>query len=237
MYFRADDKGNPDFTRPLSQLEHVEAYWDSADDDPTSLADLYLNFHDFDRIEFLLFKDRLSAAILIARSAGKAISRLQDRFEQERQDGSHRVPGWEAESDLVLEESLGVVQDAQGIAVGAAILSAVAALELLLKELSASTGKRRGLDQSLRDLLAQQNASSDETKRIIEMVSRVRRRRNAFAHSLTGSYWDAPTAEDMFTPESMEDTLFTVAKIAVALEALIDATRQAATGPGAVQQP
>jgi hypothetical protein len=213
---------DPDFSRPLSQREHVEAYWANADDDPDSLADLYLDFHNFDRIEFILFKGRLSAAILIARSAQKAISRLQDRLGQERQDGSHRVPGWEAESDLVLEESLGVVQDAQDIAIGATILSAVAALELLLKELSASTGKRNGLDQTLKDFLARQNASPDETKRITDMVSRVRTRRNSFAHTLTGSYWDRPTTEDMFTPESMDDTLFAVAEIAIALEALID---------------
>src|SRR6266508_534552 len=119
MYFHADDKGDPDLSRPLTQLEHVEAYWANVDNDPHSLADLYLNFHDFDRIEFILFKDRLSAAILVARSAGNATSRLRARLEQQRQDGSHRVPGWEGESDDALESSLGVVQDAQEIAIGA----------------------------------------------------------------------------------------------------------------------
>lgn len=222
MHFHADDKGDPDFSRPLTQLEHVETYWANADNDPASLADLYLHFHDFDQIEFILFKDRLSASILVARSARNATSRLKARFEQQRQDGSHRVPGWEAESDDALEESLGVVQDAQEIAIGAAILTAVAALELLLKDLSTGAGSRSGLDQTLKDFLALQDASPDETKRIVEMVSRVRKRRNSFAHTLTGSYWDRPNAGDMFTPESMEDTLFTVAKIAIALEALLD---------------
>lgn len=54
MYFHADDRGDPDLSRPMSQLEHVETYWAIADDHPESLADLYLNSHDFDRIEFIL---------------------------------------------------------------------------------------------------------------------------------------------------------------------------------------
>jgi hypothetical protein len=129
MYFHVDDKGDPDLSRPLTQLEHVEAYWANADNDPDSLANLYLNFHDFGRVEFLLFRGRLSTAILVARSARNATSRLKARLEQQRQDGSHRVTGWEAESDDVLEESLGIVQNTQEIAIGAAILTAVAALE------------------------------------------------------------------------------------------------------------
>jgi hypothetical protein len=221
MYFHLDDRGNPGVLHPLTQLEHVEAYWSSVDDNPNSLADLYLNFHDFDRIEFVLFKDRLSAAILVARSAGSATSQLRAGLEQQRQDGSHLIPGWEAESDNVLDDSLGVVRDAQEIAIGATILTAVAALELLLKELSTGAGGRSGLEQTLKHFLARQAASPDEAKRIIEMVSKVRRRRNSFAHALTGSYWDRPTAGEMFTPESMDDTLFTVAQVAIALEALI----------------
>jgi hypothetical protein len=138
MYYHGDDTGNLDPSRPFTDSEHVEAYWAIVDDDPTALADLYLGFHDFNRVEFLLFKDRLSAAILVARSAMKANSELDARFEQRRKDGSHLVPGWEAESDGALDESIGVVHGAQEIAVGAAILTAVAALELLLKELSST---------------------------------------------------------------------------------------------------
>lgn len=219
VYFHADDNGNPD--RPLTELEHVEAYWANVDDDPYSLADLYLNFHDFARIEFVLFKDRLSAAILVARSARNAVSRLEARLEQQRQDGSHLVPGWEAESYAALDSSLGVVRDAQEIAIGATMLTAVAALELLLRDLSPNGEARSGLDQILKAFLARQNASPDETERITKMVSEVRKRRNAFAHTLTGSYWDQRTAGGMFTPESMDDTLFTVGEIAIALEALI----------------
>jgi hypothetical protein len=220
MYFHADDNGNP--SRPMSQLEQVEAYWANVDNDPHSLADLYLNFHDFDRIEFILFRGRLSAAILVVRSARNATSRLEAQLKRRRQDGSHRVPAWDTESDHVLEESLGIVQGAQEIAIGATILTAVAALELLLKELSPNAGSRSGLDQILKDFLARQNATPEEAERIVGMVSKVRHRRNFFAHTLTGSYWDRPAEVGMFTLESMDDALFTVAEIAIALEALID---------------
>jgi hypothetical protein len=222
MYFHADHERKPELSRPMTQQEHVETYWANVDNDPSSLADLYLNFHDFDRIEFLLFKGRLSAAILVARSALTATSRLEAVFEQQCRNGSHRVPGWKGESDDLLDESVGVVQDAQDIAIGASILAAVAALELLLKELSAGTEKQSGLDQTLKEFLKQENASPDEVERIIESVSRVRKRRNSFAHTLTGSYWDRRTTGNMFTQEAMDDTLFTVAEVAIALEALSD---------------
>jgi hypothetical protein len=84
VYFRADDNGDPDLSRPLTRRELVEMYWANVDDDPDMRADLYLDFHDFDRIEFLLFKERLSAAILVARSARNAISELKERFERYR---------------------------------------------------------------------------------------------------------------------------------------------------------
>ena len=38
------------------------------------LADLYLDFNDFDQIEFFIFRDRLSAAVLIANSVKKSLN-------------------------------------------------------------------------------------------------------------------------------------------------------------------
>jgi hypothetical protein len=63
MYFHADKDGEPDLSSPFSHEESVESYWATADDDPTGFADLYLDFQDFRRIEFLLFKDRLSGLV------------------------------------------------------------------------------------------------------------------------------------------------------------------------------
>ena len=44
----------------MTQVEMVQFYWEPADDNPDMLADLYLNFHQFDQVEFIVFKDRLS---------------------------------------------------------------------------------------------------------------------------------------------------------------------------------
>ena len=44
MYFHADEHGNPDLSRPLTEREHVEVYWASVDNDPYSLADFTYAF-------------------------------------------------------------------------------------------------------------------------------------------------------------------------------------------------
>jgi len=56
LYFHADKDGNPDFSRPMNKKESIELYWRTADKDPSSLADLYLDFYNFSRIEFLILK-------------------------------------------------------------------------------------------------------------------------------------------------------------------------------------
>jgi len=205
----------------MTQEELVATYWAGVDDAPDLLADLYLDFHDFDGIEFVMFKNRLSSAILVSRSARAGNSQLATQFEEQRRDGSHRVPGWEEESDIVLGESIDVVDDAQAIAIGATILSAVTALELLLKELSPEEGGRGGLDRNLRDFLARYEASADEEARILEMTSKVRRRRNDFAHTLTGSHWISSLGRPSLTSDDLEDTLFKVAEIAIEIEGLV----------------
>ena len=70
------------------------------------LADLYVNFHQLDQVEFMIFKDRLRAAILVANSTRQSVDNVKAQFEQQRKDGSHQVPGWEGESDMVLDEKL-----------------------------------------------------------------------------------------------------------------------------------
>jgi hypothetical protein len=222
MYIYADEHGDPDFSRPVPQHEQLRLYWSNVDSEPQTLAGYYLDFHVFSRVEFILFEHRLSASILVARSARAANGHLQGQLEQQKQDGSHIVPGWEAESEGYHEDSIGVVEDAQKISIGATILTAVAALELLLKELSPEGDRRSGLDQFLRRFLTRHNASPDTRSSIVEMTSEVRRHRNAFAHTLTGSYWDPPTEPDVYTWESMEKVLFTVGRIAILLEDLID---------------
>ena len=54
------------------------------------------------------------------------------------------------------------------------------------------------------------------------MVSKVAKRRNTFAHTLTGSYWATEEPEFKFDIATMHDTLFTIGAIAIALETLIE---------------
>lgn len=223
VWYHSDENGMPDLSRPMTHVEMVQFYWEVADDTPNILAELYVNFHQFDRVEFLIFKDRLSAAILVANSTRQAVEAVKVGLEQDKKDGSRRAQGWEGESDMALDESLYVIENAQEISIGATMLTAVAALESLLKDL-ASDGEqsRGGLRQLVMGFLARHGTSPDEKQKILGMVSKVSDRRNTFAHTLTGSYWATSEAKFKFDTATMHDTLFTVGEIAIALEALLD---------------
>jgi hypothetical protein len=94
------------------------------------LAEYYLNFPEFDQISFLVFRDRLSAAILVANSTRQSVDQVKENLEQDKANGTRRAPDWERESDLAL------VENALEISIGGAMLTAVAALESLLKDLA-----------------------------------------------------------------------------------------------------
>jgi hypothetical protein len=204
----------------MTRDEAIEAYRQIGNEEPEPLADLYLDFHLFSQVEFLIFRDRLSSAILISNSAKKAIDEFVSKFETIRKDGSRRVPGWEAESDLVLDESLGVTTDAYQISIGATILTAVAALESLLIDLTPdSEPMPKGLYRLMQAFLSRHEMPAPQADVIVKMIQEVGKRRNTFAHSLTGSYWETDeTIAAMFTPQALEDTLYTVGKIAVLME-------------------
>lgn len=219
-YIEDGDSGR---LHPMSKDESIEAYWRISKEDPAHLADLYVEFHDFGRVEFIIFRDRLSSAILIANSVQKTITELTSKFEAMREDGSHRVFGWEAESDDVLEESLGVTEDAYRISIGATIVTAVAALEGLLIDLVPDSEPRpKGLYRLLQDFLGRYDVPRVQAESIAQMGQRIGRRRNVFAHSLTGSYWETDESiAAMFTLQAMKDTLYTVGAIAIALEDIL----------------
>jgi len=209
--------------RPMTKEEMIAAYGAMADDDPTVLADLYIDFHDFDQIEFLIFKDRLSSAVLVSKSAKRGIDALMSKFEAQRKDGSYLVPGWEAESGDVFSGAIGVTEDAYRLLIGATILTAVAALESLLIDLTPdSERKTQGLYLLLQAFLRRYRVSASVGATITEMGRQVGKRRNTFAHSLTGSYWETDhSIAAMFTLETMQDTLYAVGKIAVQIEEIV----------------
>ena len=220
-YFHADEDGNPG--RPMNKQESIEFYWQIADEDPSSLADLYLDFYDFSQIEFLIFKDRLNSAILVSNAAKKTIAEMESKLKAQQKSGSHRIPGWEGESDDVLGENLGIIEETYRISIGATIVTAVAALESLLIDLTPdSEPKPSGLHRLLLAFLKRYKVSKSRSEHITEMELKVGRRRNTFAHTLTGSYFaNDESLQAMFTPETMEDTLYTLSEIAILMEELV----------------
>jgi hypothetical protein len=220
-YFHADKDGNPD--RPMNKKESIEYYWQITDEDPSLLADLYLDFYTFSRIEFLIFKDRLSSAILVPNAAKKTIAEMESKFKAQQESGSHRIPRWEGESDLALEEDLGIIGDTYRISIGATVVTAVAALESLLIDLTPdSDPKPKGLHRLLLSFLKRYKVPKSLSEHLTEMELKVGRRRNTFAHTLTGSYFaNDQSLQAMFTPETMEDTLYTVSEIALLMEELV----------------
>jgi hypothetical protein len=209
--------------RPMTEEESIEAYRQIIEEQPDALADLYIDFYDFVQIESLIFKHRLSAAMLIFNAASHGIDELMSKFEAKREDGSYLVSGWEAESNLVLSEAQGVTNDAYNLSIGATIVMAVAALESLLIDLIPdSEPKPRGLYRLLHAFLRRYGVPESQAAVITEMGKKLRDRRNTFAHSLNGSYWEIdPSVAAMFTSETMEDTLYTVGRLAVMIERIV----------------
>ena len=224
-YYPPDENGLPDFQNPIPMTrgELIEIYQDTADDEPASLADLYIDFHDFRQIEFLIFRDRLSSAVLIFNSVRQSLVELQSKFKRALKDGSQRTPGWEGESDEFVNEQIGVAEEAYKISLGATITTAVAALESLLIDLAPEPApKLRGLSKRLNAFLSHHKVANSEAKTIRKMAKRVGDRRNAFAHALTGSYFERDkSTEAMFTLESMEDPLYSIGKVAVMIEGIV----------------
>ncbi|MDO3101018.1 hypothetical protein P5V93_24185 [Mycobacteroides abscessus subsp. abscessus] len=219
----------------LSHQAKVAQYHANIDDDPTELADIYLNFTDFERIEFQVFKQRLSIAVFLARSIDESARRVISRCEEESATDSHRIQGWDEESDLLLENRRGLAEDAAQIGRGAATITAVAALEGLLDDLLdplAGDPRRRrprGLQDKWAALLAQTEFPGDRAQQFAVDVKKIADRRNAFAHELTGSYWPRnsqgrDSAATAFTFEELQDTLHTIGHLAQTLEDLLNRT-------------
>lgn len=124
---------------------------------------------------------------------------------------------------MALDEALSVTGHSYRISIGATIVTAVAALESLLIDLSSESRRRpQGLHPLLQAFLQQYSVTHTQAETITEMARKVKDRRNTFAHSLTGSYWRTDTSvEAMFTSEVMEETLYTVGRLAILIEEIV----------------
>ncbi|MFD6677754.1 hypothetical protein ACFWDA_25770 [Rhodococcus zopfii] len=208
----------------MTMGEVVEIYWATQDEEPSSASDIYLDFHKFDTIEFIIFADRLSSAVLVYRSACSQLEHMRQRFLQQKATGGHRVAGWEGESDIGLDENIGVVKESYTIAAGAATVTAVAALESLLIDLVPDDqAPPKGLHDLMEDFLNRHghSLSRSQRKSLVGRELRVNQRRNQFAHALAGSYFGRSKASrQMFTDEALDENFRIVAYLAIKIEEL-----------------
>ncbi|MGW5111443.1 hypothetical protein [Nocardia sp. NPDC004123] len=227
MYFKGDPGDPLSPLTPMSQEEMEQSYCADADESPSSLADLYVDFHDFDDPRFLEFTSRLGAAIFLFRTIGKASKHQLDHLRAVKDSGSHRVRGWEGESDMAIDEDTYAISDAEIIGYGAVTVAAVAALEALAEDLITvdRPSGSSGLQQKFERLLSTLTMNSDEKAELQGEVKKLANRRNSFAHSVTGHPWHTwrdpdkpPKEKPVFDTESVTDTLFTVGSIAVTID-------------------
>lgn len=84
-------------------------------------------------VEVAVFRYRLCALIWLYRTTSAAIETELARLTKMEETGSHRVPGWEGESDMVLDEVQGILDgEAAPVGAGTIMASCCSALELLL---------------------------------------------------------------------------------------------------------
>jgi hypothetical protein len=118
---------------------------------------------------------------------------------------------------------LGTVQTSYRLSIGATTVTAVAALEALLMDLTPDNEDvPRGLHKMWLAFLQRYNVIGETRLRMIQQEQKIGKRRNIFAHGLTGPYFSRDhSTSDMFSEESLEDTLQTVGNLAVEMEMLV----------------
>ncbi|WP_378682015.1 hypothetical protein [Nocardia sp. GCM10030253] len=171
-------------------------------------------------VEVLVFQYRLCALIWLHRTTSAAIDTELARLAETEETGSHRVPGWEGESDLVLSELQGILNgEAAPLGAGTIMASCCSALESLLTDML-PTCSRRGLRpkaQAVANLLADRK----EADAIVEHADWLAKRRNSFAHRLTdeGGHWDDPNSQRYdFDDDAVEETFERCGEIATLLD-------------------
>lgn len=159
--------------------------------DAIPIGDADRVYPDPQRIEFVVFRDRLAAAMWTARQTSERVIRPAiadlERFEL---DGS-------AELKQAVEESRGVLDDAGRIQLGACIVVVTAAFEVLLGDLIDGEPPKQ-LWARWRTLALAHGWQLDGNvprEKLRDPVWRelalLRDARNEFAHHLIGSYWDS----------------------------------------------
>jgi hypothetical protein len=142
----------------------------------------------YGRVEFIVFEYRVSSLTWLCDRIGQNVDSELAELRATRKAGSHRVPGWEGESDMVLDESIAVLDsDTRQIGAGVIVVAAAGALESLMNQMLDRPGDdrlhRAGLTRKAGELATRWQAAFD-AQQFLEHVSWLKSRRNAFAHRL-----------------------------------------------------
>ena len=184
------------------------------------LGDDYF-FSTHGRVEFIAFEYRVASLAWLRDRTVHSIDAELAELHAVRTSAAHRVSGWEGESDLVLGESLAVLdEETRQISAGIIVLSAVAALESLmnhmLDEPSDARLHRAGLVRKADALAARWQTAFDVTE-FRENVGWLRERRNVFAHRLI-DHESGPTPAEVFDDDTAHEALVRMSTIAWMLE-------------------
>jgi hypothetical protein len=126
---------------------------------------------------------------------------------------------------MAIDDNLATVRDSYEIAIGAATVTAVAALESLLLDLIPENQLPPKEESAIHKLMTifmkRRGVTRSKRRRINILLHKVSERRNQFAHAFTGSYfYPNELVESMFTKRAIEDTFSTVVELAVFMEKL-----------------
>jgi hypothetical protein len=191
-------------------------------------------FEPFGYVEFLEFSGRLAAVVWLYRTLRATLTREVEGLRTLRASGRHREPSfWRhdpdsfaawfgpAECDLVLDESLGLLEgDAGPISGGVIIMSGTAALESLtttLLELPPGSPLRKaGIKRKVAELVRRWGDAIDKES-LNGHIEWLAERRNAFAHNLIDGEGRSSVAEQ-FGAEEVEEALTRIGAVASLLE-------------------
>jgi hypothetical protein len=198
------------------------------------LADDY--FEANGRVEFVQFAGRMAALVWLHRSMSATLVEGVSGLRALEASGKHRDPAFwghgdrdsnsvgPAEYDLVLGESLGVLQqDATPMCGGVIILSGTAALESLMTDLldqpQDSSIRKAGLRRKTAELRRRWEGYIDGDA-LAENVEWLAERRNAFAHNLIDGDGDWPRslAPGRFNADAVEEALHIIGDAAHILQ-------------------
>ncbi len=152
----------------------------------------------YGRSDFIPFAYRLASLAWLHRKIAESVALEVAELNDQRRTGVHRIPGWEGESDMILEESLYTVDtDTRQIGAGVIVVAAVAALESLMNQMLGEPGDARlhraGLTQKANALQMRWQTVIDAAE-FGEHIAWLRDRRNSFAHRLIDDDASGPSS-------------------------------------------